>query len=71
MFAAIANLARVLWNVPVMIGSFTLPGWTGALFFLGFGVVAGWALRAFYIYSDRQIIIQHSPADTDRFSPKE
>jgi hypothetical protein len=45
---AIANLVRFLWDIPVMIGSFPLPGWTGALFFVFLGLLAAWAFRALY-----------------------
>lgn len=46
MFAALANLVRLFWDIPVNIGSFSLPGWTGAFFFLGFGLLSAWAFRA-------------------------
>jgi uncharacterized membrane protein len=43
---AIVNLARLLWNIPLCIGSFVLPGWTGAIAFLLFGLLAAWSFRA-------------------------
>jgi uncharacterized membrane protein len=45
-FAAIANLVRLFWNIPVSIGSFILPGWTGAFFFLVLGLLSAWSFRA-------------------------
>lgn len=45
-FAAIANLIRFLWDIPISIGSCILPGWTGAIFFLGLGLLAAWSFRA-------------------------
>lgn len=45
-FAAVANLIRLLWDIPVSIGFFVLPGWTGAFFFLGLGLLATWSFRA-------------------------
>ena len=45
-FGALANLVRLFWNIPVHIGTLTLPGWTGALFFVGFGLLAVWSFRA-------------------------
>lgn len=44
--AAIANLARLFWNIPVCIGSIVLPGWTGAFLFLALGLLAAWSFRA-------------------------
>lgn len=46
MFAAIANLIRLFWDIPFIIGSFVLPGWTGAFFFIGLGLLAAWSFRA-------------------------
>lgn len=43
--AAIANLVRLFWDIPFQIGSFSLPGWSGLLFFLGFGTLAIWAWK--------------------------
>lgn len=45
-FGAIANLVRLLWNIPVSIGTVTLPGWTGSIFFLVLGLLAAWSFRA-------------------------
>lgn len=45
-FIAIVNLVRLLWNIPICIGSFVLPGWTGAIAFLVFGLLAAWSFRA-------------------------
>lgn len=45
-FGAIANLVRLFWNIPVTIGSCFLPGWTGAIFFVGLGLLATWSFRA-------------------------
>jgi hypothetical protein len=44
-FAAIANLVRLFWDIPLSIGSVILPGWTGALFFLGLGLLSAWSFR--------------------------
>lgn len=55
-FAAIVNLSRLLWNIPLSIGSCTLPGWTGALFYLGLGLLAAWSFRALALFS-------HPPTD--------
>lgn len=44
--AAVGNLIRALWNIPVMIGSFLLPGWTGALIFIALGLLSAWAFKA-------------------------
>ncbi len=43
---AIANLSRVLWDLPVCIGSLVLPGWTGAFLFIGLGLLAAWSFRS-------------------------
>ncbi len=45
-FAAIANLVRLLWNIPISIGTFTLPGWTGSIFFIVLGLLSAWSFRA-------------------------
>lgn len=44
--ASIANLVRFLWDIPVMIGSLLLPGWTGAILFILLGLLAAWGFRA-------------------------
>ena len=44
--SAIANLVRLFWNIPISIGTFILPGWTGALFFIALGLLAAWSFRA-------------------------
>jgi hypothetical protein len=43
---SITHLVRFFWNIPISLGPLTLPGWTGALFFLGFGLLSAWAFRA-------------------------
>lgn len=45
-FAAIVNLVRLYWNIPISIGSFILPGWTGGFFFLGLALLSAWSFRA-------------------------
>lgn len=45
-FGAIANLVRLIWNIPLCIGTFVLPGWTGAIFFIVLGLLAAWSFRA-------------------------
>lgn len=45
-FAAMANLVRLFWNIPIYIGSLHLPGWTGALFYLGLALLATWSFRS-------------------------
>ena len=45
---AIVNLIRLYWNIPVCIGSFTLPGWTGATAYLVLGLLAAWSFRALF-----------------------
>lgn len=47
-FGALANLMRLFWDIPVTIGTFTLPGWTGAIFFLVLGLLAAWSFRALF-----------------------
>ncbi len=44
---AIVNLGRLLWNIPIIIGSLTLPGWTGGILYLALGLLAAWSFRAF------------------------
>ena len=44
-FVAIANLVRLFWNLSITIGPLALPGWTGAFFFLGLGLLAAWSFR--------------------------
>lgn len=51
--AAIANLVRLFWNIPVSIGWFVLPGWSGALFFLILGLLSAWSFRALAGLSSR------------------
>ena len=46
--AAIGNLIRFLWNIPVTIGSVDLPGWTGAIIFVAFGLLAAWSFKAIW-----------------------
>jgi hypothetical protein len=46
-YAAIANLVRLFWNITITIGTVVLPGWTGAIFFIGFGLMSAWSFRAF------------------------
>ena len=50
--AAIANLIRALWNIPVSFGLFILPGWTGAFFFLTLGFLACWSFRGYFSLGD-------------------
>lgn len=45
-FVAIANLVRLLWNIPMIIGSFYLAGWTGAIAYVILGLLAAWSFRA-------------------------
>lgn len=45
-FVAIANLIRFFWNISVSIGLITLPGWTGAIFYIAFGLLTTFALKA-------------------------
>lgn len=45
-FAALANLVRLFWNIPISIGSLYLPGWTGALLYLALALLATWSFRA-------------------------
>lgn len=45
-FAALANLFRFLWDVSISIGSWTLPGWTGALLYLALALLATWSFKA-------------------------
>jgi|GEM_PF-5629868 len=47
-FAAIANLVRLLWNIPILIGTFYLPGWTGSVAFIILGLLAAWSFRALF-----------------------
>lgn len=48
---AIANLVRLYWNIPICIGSFILPGWTGAFAYLLLGLLAAWSFRALFFDS--------------------
>lgn len=45
-FGAIANLVRLFWNISFSIGLIVFPGWTGAFFFLGLGLLSAWSFRA-------------------------
>ncbi len=47
---AIANLARLFWNIPLSIGSLYLPGWTGAIAFVLLGLLAAWSFREIYAF---------------------
>lgn len=46
--AAIANLVRFIWNIPVAVGSLFLPGWTGGVLFIILGLLSAWSLRAIF-----------------------
>lgn len=50
MLMAVANLGRVLWNIPVTVGTWIFPGWTGALLFIGLGLIAAWSFRALALF---------------------
>lgn len=41
---AIANLIRFLWNIPIIVGSLVLPGWTGGVAFIILGLLAAWSI---------------------------
>lgn len=45
---AIANLVRLFWDISFSIGTLVLPGWTGAIFFIGLGLLSAWSFRAIY-----------------------
>jgi len=45
-FIAIANLVRLFWNIPIMIGTFVLPGWTGSIAYVACALLAAWSFRA-------------------------
>ena len=45
-FAAVANLVRLIWDIPICIGPLTFPGWTGGIVYLGFGMLSAWSFRA-------------------------
>jgi len=45
-FAAIANLVRLLWNIPMTIGTFIFPGWTGSIGYIVCALLAAWSFRA-------------------------
>ncbi len=45
-FAAIANLVRLLWNIPIAIGTFVFPGWTGSIAYVALALLAAWSFRA-------------------------
>lgn len=49
-FSALANLVRFLWNIPVAVGSFQLPGWTGGIAFVVLGLLAAWMFQALGLY---------------------
>lgn len=51
-FAAVANLARLLWDISIVVGPLTLPGWTGGIAYLALGLLASWAFRALFSLSD-------------------
>lgn len=56
--AALANLARVFWNISVRIGSLTLPAWTGAFLYIALGLLAAWSFKAVCDYT-----FSHPPID--------
>lgn len=64
-FAAIANLVRLLWNIPISIGTITLPGWTGSIFFLVLGLLAAWSFRAL-CFDSRVITVTHEKEEGPR-----
>lgn len=45
-FAALANLVRLIWDIPVSIGSLYLPGWTGGIAYFILGILSVWSFRA-------------------------
>lgn len=49
-FGAIGNLIRLYWNISASIGFCVLPGWTGAILFLGLGLLAAWSFRELAAY---------------------
>ncbi|WP_068466752.1 hypothetical protein [Candidatus Protochlamydia phocaeensis] len=49
--AAVASLIRFFWNIPVVVGCLTFPGWTGAIAFLLLGLLSSWSFRALYSLS--------------------
>ncbi|WP_075882692.1 hypothetical protein [Candidatus Protochlamydia sp. W-9] len=47
-FVAIGNLIRLFWDISLSIGPLELPGWTGAIGFLLFGILAAWSFQELY-----------------------
>lgn len=47
---AIANLVRLFWNISLSLGSFSLPGWTGAIGFILLGLLGAWSFREIYAF---------------------
>ncbi len=45
-FAALANMVRFFWDIPVTIGRVFLPGWTGGIAYLVLGILAAWSFKA-------------------------
>jgi hypothetical protein len=43
---AIANFVRFLWDIPISLGTFVLPGWTGGILFIMLGLLSAWAFKA-------------------------
>ncbi len=44
--AALGNLIRFIWSVPVVIGTVHVPNWTGGVAFLILGAIAVWGFKA-------------------------
>lgn len=43
---ALAQLVRLIWNIPMQVGSLQFPGWTGAIFFIALGLLAAWCTQS-------------------------
>lgn len=45
-FVSLANLVRLIWDIPAHIGAITLPGWSGGIAFVVLGLLSIWMFRA-------------------------
>ena len=58
---AIAHLIRFFLNIPLSIGTYTLPGWTGAIFYLGLSFLACYSFRAIKTFSSQNPTFPSNP----------
>jgi hypothetical protein len=63
-FMAIANLIRLFWEIPLSMGHFQFPSWTGAIGFLAFGLLSCWSFKELYAL-DRLIKTLHQKKEAE------